>query len=637
MVRSKLLLMIYILIIISVQNNYSATVTDSFDNGPYTYLYSGNLTSIQIDGELTPGEYPSTITLLDNGDNYVSELSWMHNSTHLAIYLHSKGTGWVAIGLGEKGVSMAGADIIMAAMVDNTLHIQDMHSESQDSPDPDELSSISIAAGKQGEDWTSVEFILPMQSDDDEGNDFNWIVDREYGFFTAFHNNQDDFSDTHTAHSQRHTVQVLDATVPYPGTVSLQILANETVDGVQFEIEANSDTINCSGLKIGIYEKSYFGRALLEVVILDISGTGLLDLELIKDGEIEFVAILPASLQYTRAEASIAIDFESMVDSEAKSFGDLRDIYGEHMIRNLLLSLLVVSILLVLFKYYKTINDLRIIRGKTINEEVGQVRRKVLKYIGIASLGITLLNFRAVGDRMMRTVDEIDRPYQQWQIEDSEWVMVIDLNACDGCKDTDRPRCTQACINGHYTPDTHEYIKVFEIIDDFSGEPYFFPRPCQQCRDPPCVDVCPVEAAWQRDGDRLTLIDTNRCIGCRLCMAACPYDVRFFHWEENPKGNSIPVDALYSQMPFSLVQDKGVVSKCEFCGLQFMGLLPHCVSACDEGAIYFGNLKENMVTNSDGKTVMLNDFLKIRGAYRWKEELGTDTRVYYLPKQEGSS
>lgn len=263
-------------------------------------------------------------------------------------------------------------------------------------------------------------------------------------------------------------------------------------------------------------------------------------------------------------------------------------------------------------------------------------RREFLKVAGVTTsaaflTGSTLLT----GDEKL--VDERDRPYDQWRADfDAQWGMVIDLAKCDGCADVDVPRCTQACITGHYTPDDHEYIKVFEMHHEEAKSTNFFPRPCQQCKEPPCVHVCPVSAAWQRDGDNLTLIDHDRCIGCRLCMAACPYEVRFFFWEANPKADEIPESDFDRQMPFSLVKDSGITAKCEFCGLQFEGKLPHCVSSCDEGALYFGNILENAMTNSEGDTIILDKTLKERAGFRWKEEEGTKPRVFYLPATEES-
>ncbi|MDH5402360.1 MAG: 4Fe-4S dicluster domain-containing protein [Candidatus Heimdallarchaeota archaeon] len=257
-------------------------------------------------------------------------------------------------------------------------------------------------------------------------------------------------------------------------------------------------------------------------------------------------------------------------------------------------------------------------------------RRDFLKGMAVAGTAAMLTDLTVFSEND-GPVNERDRPYDQWRIDGAEWVMVIDLAACDGCVDLDIPRCTNACIVGHYTPDDHLYLKVFEVHENEYSNTVYFPRPCQQCEDPPCAHVCPVSAAWQRDGDRLTLIDHTRCIGCRLCQAACPYEVRHFHFEENPKGDDIPDDKFEAQMPFTLFRGKGVTAKCEFCGLQFIGQLPHCVSACHNGALYFGDKNENAVTNAFGTTEVFTDLLARREAFRWKEEEGTKPRVFYLP------
>ncbi|MCY3414895.1 MAG: 4Fe-4S dicluster domain-containing protein [Candidatus Heimdallarchaeota archaeon] len=270
-------------------------------------------------------------------------------------------------------------------------------------------------------------------------------------------------------------------------------------------------------------------------------------------------------------------------------------------------------------------------------------RRDFLKGIGVAGTALGLANVNTIADVLVRDYrdDEAERPYARWNVSENdavEWTMVIDLAKCDGCQDLvaegKKPRCTQACIDGHYTPDEFEFIKVFEVVDEHTEKQSFFPRPCQQCKNPPCAHVCPVGAAWQRDGDRLTLIDQTRCIGCRLCMVGCPYEVRFFNFERNPKADDIPDSMFESQMPFGLNKEIGVISKCEFCGLQYTGQLTHCTQACHVGAIYFGDKHENVVTNGLGESLPLDELLAKKNGYRWKEEEGTNPRVFYLPPVE---
>ncbi len=115
-----------------------------------------------------------------------------------------------------------------------------------------------------------------------------------------------------------------------------------------------------------------------------------------------------------------------------------------------------------------------------------------------------------------------------------KWIMVIDLAKCAGLK-----KCTEACQAMHFTPPTQEWIKVFTMQDAEATAPYYFPRPCFHCDNPPCTKVCPVDATFKRK-DGVVLIDNDRCIGCRFCMAACPYSVRHFNWGEPevPQGAS---------------------------------------------------------------------------------------------------
>ncbi|MBI3463316.1 MAG: 4Fe-4S dicluster domain-containing protein [Planctomycetes bacterium] len=205
-----------------------------------------------------------------------------------------------------------------------------------------------------------------------------------------------------------------------------------------------------------------------------------------------------------------------------------------------------------------------------------------------------------------------------------KWVMVVDLSRCDGCK-----KCTEACSKMHFVPPPREWIKVFQMQDSPDTAPYWFPKPCFQCDNPPCTKVCPVDATFKRH-DGIVLIDNRRCIGCRFCMAACPYSARFFNWgrpEEPPEASAHP----YSP-ECGFPRRMGTVEKCDFCpNLAAQGILPACVSVCPMAAIYFGDQNEDAVTNSKGETERLSTLLRDRAAYRYLEELGTQPRVYYLP------
>src|SRR3970040_2251879 len=103
-----------------------------------------------------------------------------------------------------------------------------------------------------------------------------------------------------------------------------------------------------------------------------------------------------------------------------------------------------------------------------------------------------------------------------------QWAMVIGLRKCEGCAHQDKaPRCTEGCNAEHFVPEGQQWIRVFEVEEPGGGS-YFMPRPCMNCENAPCVNVCPVGATF-RNPEGVILVDHARCIGCRLCMAACPY------------------------------------------------------------------------------------------------------------------
>jgi len=242
-------------------------------------------------------------------------------------------------------------------------------------------------------------------------------------------------------------------------------------------------------------------------------------------------------------------------------------------------------------------------------------RREFLKTVGLAGASVTAV---AVGKRAP------PRHAGDPGAGSHHWVMVIDLARCDGCG-----LCTQACNAMHMVPPGQEWIKVYRMQHDQVGGSYFFPRPCMQCDNPPCVNVCPVGASYKRE-DGLMLIDQDLCIGCRFCMAACPYSARYFNWAEPPHTPQELVQE-YS-VETNIPHRRGVVEKCLFCpALTRQGQLPACVTGCPMGAIFFGDEHEDAVTNGLGETVRFSEFVHKGAGHRHLEELGTEPRVWYLP------
>jgi molybdopterin-containing oxidoreductase family iron-sulfur binding subunit len=202
-----------------------------------------------------------------------------------------------------------------------------------------------------------------------------------------------------------------------------------------------------------------------------------------------------------------------------------------------------------------------------------------------------------------------------------QWAFVIDLRRCDGCS-----KCTEGCQEAHSLPKEHEWIKVYETTDE-DGVQHFMPRLCMQCENPPCLKVCPVGATFKND-EGVVLVDQSLCIGCRLCMAACPYEARYFNYEDPPK----PKGVLDNPMPeFPVPQQKGTVGKCILCVHNTsVGKLPACVESCAMHALFIADLNADVMTNASGETYKLSKYLSENDAYRLKEELNTSPRVWYV-------
>jgi molybdopterin-containing oxidoreductase family iron-sulfur binding subunit len=138
---------------------------------------------------------------------------------------------------------------------------------------------------------------------------------------------------------------------------------------------------------------------------------------------------------------------------------------------------------------------------------------------------------------------------------------------------------------------------------------------CNHCDNPPCVRVCPTRATWKRE-DGIVMMDWHRCIGCRYCMAACPYGSRSFNWLD-PRPHIPRIDPDYP------TRTKGVVEKCTFCEERLArGQAPACVEACEEKALVFGDLED------PGSAV--RELLRTNFAIRRKAELGTAPEIYYI-------
>jgi len=212
--------------------------------------------------------------------------------------------------------------------------------------------------------------------------------------------------------------------------------------------------------------------------------------------------------------------------------------------------------------------------------------------------------------------------------------MVIDLKRCIGCQ-----ACTVACKAENFVPPG---IKWNRVLDYTTGKypnvsRHFLPMPCMHCVNAPCVQVCPTGASYKR-ADGIVLTDYDKCMGCRYCDIACPYDRRYFYEEKVsyfPPG-FIPPEEFKSDLLGVKAHQVGTVQKCTFCvhridaGIQ-KGLMPGvdweaspaCVNACPTGARIFGDL--------DDPDSEVSRLIVSRRGYQLLPELGTEPSVYYLP------
>jgi molybdopterin-containing oxidoreductase family iron-sulfur binding subunit len=247
-------------------------------------------------------------------------------------------------------------------------------------------------------------------------------------------------------------------------------------------------------------------------------------------------------------------------------------------------------------------------------------------------------------DRILRMLeDKCERDYQVRPnirdikpLDGVEFGYALSLTKCIGCR-----RCAHACMAENNQSRDHDkdinmsYIRVLELDKGsinletadqyYTGEvpkadKFYMPVQCHQCRESPCTKACPVQATWM-EPDGVVVVDYNWCIGCRYCMAACPYDARRFNW----KKPTISEDAINPNQSYltNRIRPKGVVEKCTFCLHRTReGKFPACLEVCPTGARVFGNLLD-----PDSE---INYILKNKRVYVLKEDSGTIPKFYYF-------
>ncbi|MEE8398340.1 MAG: 4Fe-4S dicluster domain-containing protein [Desulfobacterales bacterium] len=255
-------------------------------------------------------------------------------------------------------------------------------------------------------------------------------------------------------------------------------------------------------------------------------------------------------------------------------------------------------------------------------------RRSFLKIAGVSALGLGL---RPVLDVFASSGAQGDAPQvleNEKALSAKQWAMVIDTRHIRSIGDIEVMMA--ACHRIHNVPllanknhevkwiwaerfkhafpaKAHEYVN--EKLSDLS-----LPVLCNHCENPPCVRVCPTQATFKRP-DGIVSMDYHRCIGCRFCMAACPYGSRSFNFRD-PRPFIPKID---SHFPTRMM---GVVEKCNFCAERLaVGKMPACV-AVSGGILTFGDLEDP----ESGVRKLLKSHYTIRR----RQSLGTGPRVYYI-------
>lgn len=220
--------------------------------------------------------------------------------------------------------------------------------------------------------------------------------------------------------------------------------------------------------------------------------------------------------------------------------------------------------------------------------------------------------------------------------------MVIDVDRCTGCG-----ACTVACAVENNIPPPQPganartgitWIRVYQISNGAAvpnGRAAFIPVLCQQCgTETPCVGVCPQKAVDVDPATGIVGQMPERCLGCRYCMAACPYHARYFNWWDP----AWPAGMEKTLNPAVAPRMRGVVEKCNFCHgrlhaaqakaaaegrreIDPADYVPACVEACPAKAIVFGDLNDEA-----GEAARLS---RSGEAFRLLEKLGTNPKIYY--------
>ena len=257
-------------------------------------------------------------------------------------------------------------------------------------------------------------------------------------------------------------------------------------------------------------------------------------------------------------------------------------------------------------------------------------RREIIKVLGATAVAAAVTHLVTRGPLSAEAVQGL-RKESHGNGEGHEWHMVIDLSRCIGCQ-----YCVWTCQAVNDVREDEMRWNVGFPERTMTGLDFYMTRPCLHCEEAPCVKVCPVEATWSRE-DGIVMMDYDRCIGCRYCEVACPYDVRRFNWHGATLDN--PYQPTWGQAEVES-RPRGVVEKCTFCVQRIDRALdqelvpgvhpqatPACVNVCPVGARVFGDILD--------PESPLSIFLREHETFRLREDFGTEPKVHYVrPEQE---
>ena len=257
-------------------------------------------------------------------------------------------------------------------------------------------------------------------------------------------------------------------------------------------------------------------------------------------------------------------------------------------------------------------------------------RRRILQLLGVSALALTTrpaFNAFATEEQAAEGTQAAFKDGEK-KLKARQWAMVIDTRKLQS--EEDLQPMIEVCHKIHNVPKlenkrheikwiwTEEFKHIFptqehEFLNDRVKHLHFLTL-CNHCEKPACVRACPTKATFKRE-DGIVLMDFHRCIGCRFCMAACPYGSRSFNFRD-------PRPFIKKTNPKYPTRTKGVVEKCNFCAERLaQGQMPACVEV-SKGALTFGDLED---PESNVRKLLESNF-----TIRRKPALGAGPSVFYI-------